>query len=62
MLNRKALVGSIIIPLMVGLGGLVRVTERSAIRAVDVVQLTGSGACFGVALMSVVLLFRLPKE
>jgi hypothetical protein len=62
MFKRKALVGSILIPLIVGLAGVVRVTDRSAIRPVDVVQLTGSGACFGVVLMSLVLIFKRPRE
>lgn len=62
MFKRKSLVAPILIPLMVGFGGLVRVMDRSTIRAVDVVQLTGSGMCFGVTLMSLFLLLRSPRE
>ena len=62
MFNRKSLVAPILIPLLAGIGGLVRVMDRSTIRVVDVVQLTGSGMCFGVTLMSLFLLLRSPRE
>ena len=50
-----------IIPLIVGLAGFSRVTQSpgfESYRTVDVVQLLGSGACFGVAMVGVILLIR----
>jgi hypothetical protein len=50
-----------IIPLMAGLAGFYRVTQSSNFelyRTVDIVQLLGSGACFGAAMVGVVLLLR----
>jgi hypothetical protein len=63
MFQRKSLVAMILLPLVVGLAGLVRVTNRPdfAIRTVDVVQLTGSGMCFGVVLCAIVVLLRAPR-
>ena len=46
---------------IVGLIGLVHVIQLprfAAYRAVDVVQLVGSGLCFGVALVGFIALFR----
>jgi hypothetical protein len=34
----------------------------AAIRAVDVVQMTGSGMCFGVALFALITLLRTPRS
>ena len=50
-----------IIPLMVGLAGFYRVTQSPSFelyRTVDIVQLLGSGACFGAAMVGVILLLR----
>ena len=50
-----------IILLIVGVAGFSRVTQSPSFesyRTVDVVQLLGSGVCFGVALMGVILLIR----
>jgi len=50
-----------IIPLMVGFAGFYRVAQSpnfAAYRAVDVVQLLGSGACVGAALVGIVFMFR----
>jgi hypothetical protein len=47
--------------LIVGIAGIVRLSETprfTAYRAVDVVQLIGSGVCFGVVLMWMVLRLR----
>ncbi len=53
-----------IIPLMIGLFGLHRVTQSApfeAYRTVDVVQLLGSGACFGAALVGVMFTLLRPR-
>ena len=53
-----------IIPLMVALPGFYRVAQSpnfAAYRTVDVVQLLGSGACVGAALVGIVLMFRSTK-
>jgi hypothetical protein len=49
----------------VGLVGLVRVTTSPAfetMRAVDVVQLIGTGMCFGAGIMALVLSRRSPSS
>jgi hypothetical protein len=65
MFQRKALLPAILMPLIVGMAGLVHLMDQprfAAIHTVDVVQLTGSGVCFGVALAAVIVFFRLPRE
>lgn len=50
-----------IIPLIVGLGGFFRVTHSpsfASYRTVDVVQLLGSGMCFGMVIVGVIFLLR----
>ncbi len=50
-----------IIPLMIGLAGFYRVTQSPSFefyRTVDIVQLLGSGACFGAVMVAVVLRLR----
>lgn len=50
-----------IIPLMVGLVGFYRVTQTPSFelyRTVDIVQLLGSGACFGAAMAGVISRLR----
>jgi hypothetical protein len=50
-----------IIPLLVGFAGFYRVTESPSYelyRAVDIVQLLGSGACFGAAMVGVIFMLR----
>jgi len=52
------------IPLIVGLAGFYRVVQSpnfAAYRTVDVVQLLGSGACVGAALVGVVFMLRSTK-
>jgi len=64
MFNRKSLVSAILIPLIVGVAGLTHLMSQpgfAAIRAVDAVQLTGSGMCFGVALFALIGLLRTPR-
>ena len=65
MFHRKSLASAVIIPLIVGVAGMARLISQpgfAAIRAVDVVQLTGSGMCFGVALFALIALFRTPRN
>jgi hypothetical protein len=65
MFRRKSLASAVIIPLIVGLAGMARLMSQpgfAAIRAVDVVQLTGSGMCFGVALSALIAWFRTPRN
>ncbi|MFN7992671.1 MAG: hypothetical protein U0Q18_03680 [Bryobacteraceae bacterium] len=49
------------IPLLVGAIGLYRVAQSPRFemyRAVDIVQMTGSGVCFGAALAGVIFMLR----
>lgn len=64
MTNRRRLITSTFVPLLIGLIALYNVTHDprfAAIRSVDVVRLIASGMCFGVALVSVIALFRNPR-
>jgi hypothetical protein len=64
MFRRRSLVSAVIVPLIVGLAGMTHLMSQprfAAIRSVDVVQLTGSGMCFGVALFALILLLRTPR-
>jgi hypothetical protein len=50
-----------IIPLLIGFVGFYRVTQSPSFeiyRAVDIVQLLGSGVCFGAAMVGVILMLR----
>ena len=50
-----------IIPLLIGLLGFYRVTQSPSFamyRAVDIVQLLGSGVCFGAAMVGVIFMLR----
>lgn len=61
MTNRRRMISSIFVPIFVGLIGMFNVTRYprfADIRSVDVVQLVASGMCFGVALVSIIALFR----
>ena len=52
-----------IIPLLVGMAGLFRVMQSSSFqlyRVVDVVQLLGSGVCFGATMVGVIFMLRRP--
>jgi hypothetical protein len=49
------------IPLLIGLVGFYRVTQSPSFemyRAVDIVQLLGSGVCFGAAMVGVIFMLR----
>jgi hypothetical protein len=61
MFNRKILGSAIFAPIIIGSVGLVNLMHQprfEAYRTVDVVQLLGSGACYGAALVALVLLLR----
>jgi hypothetical protein len=61
MLNPKALSSAVAVPLFIGLIGLRNLMHQPRfenIRSVDVMQLLGSGMCFGVALASLFELLR----
>lgn len=65
MFQRKSLLSAVVAPLLVGMAGLFHLMGQprfAAIRTVDVVQLIGSGMCFGVALAALIAFFRLPRE
>ena len=50
-----------IMPLLVGLAGLYRVMNSphfALYRTVDIVQLLGSGVCFGVTMVLIILMLR----
>lgn len=65
MRKRKALFSAILAPLFIGLIGLMHLMEQPRFQSfhnVDVLQLLGSGMCFGVALVALIALFRKPRE
>jgi hypothetical protein len=65
MFRRKSLLPAVLAPLIIGAGGLAHLMDEprfAAYRAVDVVQLIGSGACFGVALFALIALLRMPRS
>jgi hypothetical protein len=65
MTKRKQLTMAILIPVLVGSTGFIHLMSQprfESIRAVDVVQLTGSGVCFGVAMTALFALLRSKRE
>jgi hypothetical protein len=66
MFNRKRpLVGAFIIPLVLGLVGFFRVTQSpqfESYRNFDVVQLVVSGACFGAAIVLLMVSICRPRN
>ncbi|HEX4029000.1 MAG TPA: hypothetical protein VHX20_01485 [Terracidiphilus sp.] len=65
MFRRKSLVPTVVALLIIGVAGLAHLMGEprfAAYRAVDVVQLIGSGACFGVALFALILFLRQPRS
>ena len=55
----------LIVPLLIGLAGLFRVAQTpqfALYRTVDVVQLLGSGVCFGVTMAGFFMLLRRTKS
>jgi hypothetical protein len=65
MLTRKALVSAFAMPLIIGLADLTNLMHQprfESFRNVDVLQLIGSGMCFGVALSALFALVRAPRN
>jgi hypothetical protein len=63
MRKRKGLLSTVAITIIIGLAGLTHLMEQPRFQSfhnVDVVQLLGSGMCFGVALVALIALFRRP--
>lgn len=61
MRRSRTLKSAIVIPLIVGLIGLLNLMHRprfAAFHSVDVLQLIASGMCFGVALFALLTLLR----
>ena len=62
MIDRKrAPIVILMIPLFVGLAGFYRFTQSpryEMYRAVDIVQLLGSGVCLGAVMVGVILMLR----
>lgn len=64
MFKRKSLISAVMVPLVVGVAGLTHLMSQprfAAYRSVDVVQMTGSGMCFGVALFALIVLLRMRR-
>jgi hypothetical protein len=64
MFSRKTLGSAIFVPIFIGSIGFVNLMHQprfETYRTVDVVQLLGTGACHGVALVALVLLLRGPR-
>jgi len=64
MLNRRSLISTAITLLVAGtivMANLMNQHRLDAIRSVDVVQLIGTGMCFGVALFALIIFFRTPR-
>jgi hypothetical protein len=65
MFRRRPLLPAVVMPLIIGVAGFVRLMDQprfAAYRTVDVVQRTGSGMCFGIAPAALIVFFRLPRE
>jgi len=59
--RKRPRIAAWIIPLLIGLIGYYRVTQSPKFemyRAVDVVQLVGSGVCFGAVIVGVIFMLR----
>ena len=62
--RKRPLLAVLILPailVIVGFGGLIRVMHSpnfAIYRTVDVVQLLGSGVCFGVAMVLIIIVLR----
>ncbi len=65
MTSRSKLAPRVLVPLFIGLVGFSNVARQprfDTFRAVDVLQLIGTGMCFGAALIAVVIFFRTPRS
>jgi hypothetical protein len=61
MLKRRTLASAVLVPVLMGSIGLIHLTQQARFetyRTVDVLQLLGSGMCFGIALSAAVALLR----
>lgn len=59
--RKRSPIAAWIVVLVVGLAGFYRVTQSPRFelyRAVDVVQLLGSGVCFGATMVGLIFMFR----
>jgi len=59
--GKRSTVAIWIIPLLIGFFGFYRVTQGASFqlyRTVDIVQLLGSGMCFGAALVGIIFMLR----
>ena len=59
--RRKFVISGIVVPLLIGLIGFINLIQRprfAAYHDVDVLQLLGTGMCFGVALSAFIALIR----
>jgi hypothetical protein len=64
MFNRKILVSAIFTPIVIGSVGFLNLMHQprfETFRTVDVVQLLGAGACYGVAMVALIMLLRGPR-
>jgi hypothetical protein len=64
MQSRKTLLPAIFLPLVIGFVGLTHLMEQPRFQSfhnVDILQLIGSGMCFGVALFALLMLIRSPR-
>ena len=65
MRSSKTLTSAIVVPLIVGIIGLANLSHNprfDAFHTVDILQLIGSGMCFGVALSALVAVIRAPRN
>jgi hypothetical protein len=61
MLNRRSLTSAVVVPVIIGLIGLMNLMHRprfASFHNVDVLQLLASGMCFGLALAALFRLLR----
>ena len=64
MFRRNVLASAVFIPIIIGSAGLMNLMHQprfETYRTVDVVQLLGTGLCYGVALVALIMLLRGPR-
>jgi hypothetical protein len=64
MFRRKVLGSAVFVPLIIGSVGLMNLMHQprfETYRTVDVVQLLGTGLCYGVALVALIMLLCGPR-
>ncbi len=65
MSNRRKLVPMFVVPVFIGLVNFYNVAQKprfDTFQTIDVVQLIGSGMCFGAVLALLVIFFRVPRS